>query len=93
MELNENIINFDKKEENNISKKTKKKANRIHLELLSFIQNEINSSKSKVSKKKFIINNCIINDEQKSKDDYCSDDDEEQEDNSSDISVEQETII
>ena len=92
MELNENIINFDKKEENNISKKTKKKANRIHLELLSFIQNEINSSKSKISKK-FIINNCIINDEQKSKDDYCSDDDEEQEDNSSDISVEQETII
>ena len=90
MELNEVIINFETKKD--ISEKTNKKANRIHLELLSFIQNEINSFKSKISKK-FIINNCIINDEQKSKDDYCSDDDEEQEDNSSDISVEQETII
>ena len=90
MEPNENII---KKEENNISKKTKKRANRIHLELLSFIQNEINSSKTQNPQKKSIINNCIINDEQKSKDDYCSDDDGEQEDNSSDISVEEEIII
>ena len=108
MEVNEVIIHFEKQRENNISKKIKEKANRIHLELLSFIQKELlsknsnsflsfssqqSNDKSKNWKNKFLINNCIINDEQKSNDVYYSDDNEELEDNSSDISAEEETII
>ena len=105
MQLNDKIINFEKKKENNISEKTNKKANRIHLELLSFIQNEIlnkqnlNSSFSFSSKPqnldtKLSINNCIIIDEEKLKDIYYSDDESgEQEDNSSDMSVEEEILI
>ena len=102
MELNEVIINYETKKENNISEKTNKKSNRIHLELLSFIQKEILNKKNvnfffsfstqKISDKSINSKYNNYNDEQKSSYAYYSDDEEEQENSSSVISAEEEII-
>ena len=105
MEFNGNMINIEKKEKI-ISEKIKnlqfKKANKIHLELLSFVISEINKTKNKF-KSSFsysIFHNSneeqtkSNNNWQQSNESYNSEnDDEELEDNSSDISCEEEIII
>ena len=105
MEFNGNMINIEKKEKI-ISEKIKnlqfKKANKIHLELLSFVISEINKTKNKF-KSSFSYSIFHNKDEeqtknnnnwQQSNESYNSDnDDEELEDNSSDISCEEEIII
>ena len=105
MEFNGSMINTEKKEKKN-SEKIKnlqiKKANRIHLELLSFVISEINKTKNKF-KSSFSYSIFHSSDKEQTKsnnswqqtnESYNGDnEDEELEDNSSDMSCEEEIII